>query len=59
MTNTLDTITYSSVVTRETAHIALTMMVSYDLEVKAADVLNAFVMTPNGEKIWTILGLEL
>ena len=29
-----------------------------DLEVKAADVLNAYVMAPNHEKIWTALDQE-
>ena len=56
MTNTLDTITYSSVVTRKTVCIALTMAALHDLEVKAVDILNTFVMAPNCEKIWTVLG---
>ena len=58
MTYTPDTITYSSVVTRETVHIALTMAMCHDLEVKAADVLNAYVMVPNHEKILAVLGPE-
>ena len=36
----LDLITYSTVVTIETVHIALTIVVLHYLEVKAADVLN-------------------
>ena len=40
MTYTPDAITYSSVVTRKTVHIALNMVVLHDLEVKAAEVLN-------------------
>ena len=56
MIHTLDTITYSSVVNRETVCIALTMVALHDLEIKAADVLNAYVMAPNCEKIWTVLG---
>ena len=40
---------------RETMHITLTMAVLHDLEVKAADVLNAYVMAPNREKIWTLM----
>ena len=55
MTHTPDTITYSSVVTRETVHIALTMALLHDLEVKAAGVLNASVSAPNHGKIWTVL----
>ena len=58
MTNTPDTITYSSVVTRETVCIALTMAALHDLEVKATDVLIAYVTAPNHEKIWTALGPE-
>ena len=51
MTHRPDTITYSSVVTRETVCISLTMAVLHDLNVKAADVLNAYVMTPNHKMI--------
>ena len=58
MTNTPDTIMYSSVVTRETIGITLSMAALHDLEVKAADVLNAYVMAPNHEKIWKVLGPE-
>ena len=58
MTHTLDNVTYSSVVTRKTVHIALTMAVLHDLEVKAANVLNAYVMAFHHEKIWTLLGPE-
>ena len=56
MTNMLNTFTYFSVTTRETVHIALNMAVLHDLEVKAADVLSAYVMAPYCEKIWTVLG---
>ena len=58
MTHTPDIITYSIVVTRETVHIALTMVVLHDLEVKEADVLNPYVMAPNCEKIWTMVSLS-
>ena len=58
MTHTPDTIICSSVVTRETVCIPLTMAVLHDLKVKAAEVLNTYVMEPNCEKIWTLLGLE-
>ena len=30
----------------------------YALEAKSADILNAYMMAHNHEKIWTILGLE-
>ena len=51
MTHTPDTITYSTVVMREIVCIALRMMVLHDLVVNAAEVLNAYVTTPNHEKI--------
>ena len=38
--------------------IALTTVALHDLEVKAADVLNAYMMEPNHEKIWTVVGPE-
>ena len=46
-------------VTRETVCIALTMAALHDLEVKAPDVLNAYVMAPKSKKIWTVLGPDL
>ena len=58
MTHTLDVNTYSCVVERETVHFAFTMVVLHDLEVKAAHVLNGYVMAPNREKIWTIQSPE-
>ena len=33
-------------------------MAFHNLEVEAADVLNAYVTALNCEKIWTVLGLE-
>ena len=59
MINTLDTITYSSVVTRETVYIALKLAELHDLEVKVVNVLNAYLMAPNHEMIWTVVGPEL
>ena len=56
MTHTPDTTTYSSVAMRETVNIALTMVALHGIEVKAADVWNAYVMAPNRDKIWTVLG---
>ena len=55
MTHAPVTIISSSVVTRETMHIALTMAALHDLEVKASDLLNVYVLAPNREKIWTVL----
>ena len=58
LTHTPDVITYFSVVTRKTVCIALTMVAFHELEVKAAVVLNAYVMAPNREKMWTGLCQE-
>ena len=52
------TITYASVVSRETVRIALTLAALNDLEVKVGDVLNAYITAPITEKVWTILGPE-
>ena len=45
-------------VKKETVHIALTMVVLHDLEVKAADVLNTYVIACSIKKLWTVLGPE-
>ncbi len=52
------TITYASVVSRETVRLALTFASLNDLKVKLGDVLNAYITTPVKEKVWTILGPE-
>ncbi len=52
------TITYASVVSRETMRLALTFASLNDLEVKAGNVLNAYITAPVKEKVWTILGPE-
>ncbi len=52
------TITYASVVSRETVRLALTIASLNDLEVKVGDVLNAYNTAPVKEKVWTILGLK-
>ena len=50
--------TYSSVVGREKVSIALTISALNNLQVKAGDVINAYVTAPCSEKIWTFLGKE-
>jgi hypothetical protein len=50
--------TYSSVVSRETVRIALTLAALNSLDVRAADIMNAYVTAPCSEKIWTVLGPE-
>ena len=57
-THMLEIITYSRVATRESVCITLAMVVLHDLEVKAADVLNTYIMVLNHEKILTVLGPE-
>ena len=56
MTHTMDNIMFFSVVMRETVHITLTMAAMHDLDVKAADILNAYVMALNHQKIRTVFG---
>jgi hypothetical protein len=48
------TITYASVVSHETVHLALTFVSLNDLKVKVGNVLNAYITTPVKEKVWTI-----
>jgi hypothetical protein len=52
------TITYASVVSHETVHLALTIASLNELKVKVGDVLNAYITAPVKEKVWTVLGLE-
>jgi hypothetical protein len=52
------TITYASVVSRGTIHLALTIASLNDLKVKVGDVLNAYITAPVKEKVWTVLGHE-
>ena len=51
-------VAYAGVVLRETVRIALTISDLNNLEVKASDVMNAFLTVPCTEKIWTTLGPE-
>jgi hypothetical protein len=52
------TITYASVASRETMHLALTIASLNDLKVNVGDVLNAYITAPVKEKVWTVLGPE-
>ncbi len=58
LTQAQATITYASVVSRETVCLALTFASLNDLEVKVGDVLSAYIIAPVKEKVWTILGPE-
>ena len=59
MTEAPKTLTYVSVVSRESVRIALTLAALNDLEVKSADIKNKYLTTPGTEKIWTIMGPEI
>jgi len=52
------TLTYASVVSRETVRIALTMAALNDLQVKASDIQNAYLTAPCSEKVWLRVGTE-
>ena len=54
MTHIPNSITFSNVVICETVCIALTITVLHDLDVKAVDVLNAYVMAPSRDKIQSL-----
>jgi hypothetical protein len=58
MTKAPATITYASVVSCETVHIALLMAALNHLNVKVGDVLNAYITAPITEKVCTVLGPE-
>ena len=58
LTETTVLLTYASVVSRDSVCIALTIAALNDLQVKASDVQNAFLMAPCEEQIWTTLGPE-
>ena len=58
MTEILAALTYASVVSRDSVCIALTIATLNDLQVKASDVQNAFLMATCEEQIWTMLGPE-
>ena len=49
------TITFSSIVSRETVRIALMIATLNDLEVKLGNSLNAYIQAPVTEKVWTTL----
>jgi hypothetical protein len=51
-------ITYASMVSRESVRIALTIAALNDLEVKTSDIQNAYLTAPVTEKIWTVCGPE-
>jgi hypothetical protein len=58
MTETPASMTYASVVSRESVRIALMLAALNDLQVKTADIKKAYLTAPVSEKIWTMLGPE-
>jgi hypothetical protein len=50
--------TYASVVSRESVRIALTLAALNDVDVKMADIENAYLTAPITEKVWTVFGPE-
>jgi hypothetical protein len=57
-TDTPHAMTYTSVVSRESVRIDLTLAALTDLNVKMADIENAYLTAPLTEKIWTVLRPE-
>ena len=56
MTNAPPTITYTRVVSRETVRLEFTIASLNGFQVKASDIMNAYVTAPVTENIWTLLG---
>ena len=57
-TATPNAITYSSVVSRDSVRIALTIAALNDLKVLSCDILNAYLTAPCREKFWCTAGPE-
>ncbi len=58
MTNIPTTFTYASAVMYKTIHIALMLATLNSLEMMTADIMNAYIIAPCKEKIWTMLDSE-
>ena len=58
MMEAVNTLTYASIVSRETVRIVLTIAALNDLEVKTADVQNTILTAPCSELIHMTLGSE-
>ena len=58
MTEAFTTITYASIMSRETVRIALMIATLKDLEVESGNILNPYIQAPVTEKVWTTLGPE-
>ena len=58
LTNPPSSVTYSSVVSRDSVRICLLVAALNDLDVMCADIENAYLSAPPREKCWTIVGKE-
>jgi hypothetical protein len=58
LTSTPATLTYSSVVSRESVRIGFLIAALNDLDVWAADIQNAYLNAPTKEKVWFVAGEE-
>ena len=58
MVETPKSLTYASMVSRESVRIALTLAALNDLEVKTSDIQNAYLTASCSEKVHTTLGTE-
>ena len=58
MTKPPSSVTYASVVSRESVRIILTLAALNGLEVLSSDIQNAYLTAPTKEKIWTTCGAE-
>jgi hypothetical protein len=57
-TDTPHAMTYASVLSMESVRVALTLAALNDVDVKMADIENAYLTAPITEKVWTVLGQE-
>lgn len=57
-TETPSSLTYSSVVSRDSVRLAFLIAALNDLDIMCADVGNAYLNAPCREKIWTVAGIE-
>ena len=58
MTEVPTNLTYSSVVSRDSVRIALTVAALNGVDILACDIQNAYLSAPCRERIWTIAGPE-
>ena len=58
MTTSPSSLTYSSVVSRDSVSIALAIAALNGLSTLACDIQNAYLTAPGGEKIWRTAGPE-